>query len=49
MPLMDDDRPNPPDPWADDWASAQAKRALLLALGEDNEKPSQPLPVVLYD
>lgn len=49
MQLLDDDVPMlAPDPVLDDWASAQAKRALHQLLQEQQEPVNQPLPVVIH-
>ena len=47
--LIDDDVPRQPDPWVDDLASAQARRAIQLeldGLASMNEQPR--LPVVIH-
>jgi hypothetical protein len=49
MPIIDDDMPSVPDPWLDELASAQARRALVLALDEQsNLEPVRPMPVVIH-
>ena len=44
---FDDDVPKVPDPWADDWASAQARRAVRQLMHEQQE-PINPLPVTIH-
>lgn len=52
--LIDDDAPKRPDPVMDDMASAQARRALLLATNwgthreDQGAEPQQPWPVVVH-
>jgi len=55
MPLLiDDDTPKQPDPFHDDLASAQARRALLLALNwgtdrtDTGAEPAAPWPVEIH-
>lgn len=55
MPLLiDDDTPKRPDPFHDDLASAQARRALLLALNwgtdrtDTGAEPAAPWPVEIH-
>jgi len=52
--LVDDDVPRRPDPLLDDLASAQARRALLLATNwcysreDQGAEPKLPWPVVIH-
>jgi hypothetical protein len=52
--LIDDDVPKRPDPILDDLSSAQARRALLLAMNWGNSRedqgaePKQPWPVTIH-
>jgi hypothetical protein len=52
--LVDDDVPVRPDPSVDDLASAQSRRALLVATNwghsreDQGAEPSQPWPVVVH-
>lgn len=53
--LIDDDVPMRPDPLHDDLASAQARRALLLALNwgtdrsDQGAEPGEPWPVAIHE